>query len=626
MKNIENLLHSKEKINNFISFKSDDSSEDENIIFPTLNKDLNIKRNNNNKVIHKLNENKKKSKIKYIVEKGILINPIYILSNNNICFGSKNIKRKIYNSENNKNLSYESFNIQIYNKNNNLVNSKNNMNTINKLSLNNSGLFEENKNNININNMYPFKHTNYKSRNNNLVIDDNFKAPKTKNFFTNETLSSCCKVLFDKKINKINNKEESTLNSNRKSQITFNQFLINKNNKKLKNNNPILSKQLLNDYKYKTMYNKYPSNSNKKKGFINKRRKYQFKCNPYMVINKFIDLPERLKDLNKNNLNSLKKEANKYFGNNFSLIQTGKFSYKFRNPLFNSNLTKEDIEKSEKKTVINENIISGIEVLKEINDKNNKEKNINNPKRNINKKRLLSKFKSLIIKNSNYLKKISVSSNEIINKNINKKNDDNNNDIKYYENKNKKTNELIQAIKTENFGLVKDLIEKNIFSVTDYDIFQFTPLHWAIKKNFYLIIPKLVSYGAQVNSQNFLGETPLHISIKNNFYECTVLLLIYLASPFIKNNKGKKPFDYTNDYQMNIIYKKIINLHYKNMFSKNKLIYENIQNEFINFILEEFSTQIKRDCLIIVEDIERDKKNRAELELKIKKKISNIIK
>ena len=60
MKNIENLLHSKEKINNFISFKSDNSSEDENIIFPTLNKDLNIKRNNNNKVIHKLNENKKK--------------------------------------------------------------------------------------------------------------------------------------------------------------------------------------------------------------------------------------------------------------------------------------------------------------------------------------------------------------------------------------------------------------------------------------------------------------------------------------------------------------------------------------------------------------------------------------
>ena len=115
-----------------------------------------------------------------------------------------------------------------------------------------------------------------------------------------------------------------------------------------------------------------------------------------------------------------------------------------------------------------------------------------------------------------------------------------------------------------------------------------------------------------------MGETPLHISVKKNNYEVTVLLLIFLASPFIKNSKGKKPFDYTKDYEMNIIYKKITNLHYKNMFSKNKYVYDNIQNELIRFILEEFSTQIKKDCLIIVEDIEREKKNRADLELKFK--------
>ena len=179
---------------------------------------------------------------------------------------------------------------------------------------------------------------------------------------------------------------------------------------------------------------------------------------------------------------------------------------------------------------------------------------------------------------------------------------------------------MIQAIKTHNYDLSKDLIKKNNSSVRDYDIFKFSPLHWAVKKNFYIIIPKLISYGAQINAQNFLGDTPLHISIKKNYYECTVLLLIYMASPFIKNNKGKRPFDSCNDYQMNIIHKRIMHLHYKNMLSKNKTFYENIQNQFIKFILDEFSTQLKRDCLIIVEDIERENKNREELEIKIKKR------
>ena len=69
-----------------------------------------------------------------------------------------------------------------------------------------------------------------------------------------------------------------------------------------------------------------------------------------------------------------------------------------------------------------------------------------------------------------------------------------------------------------------------------------------------------------------------------------------------------------------MIYKTITNLHYKNMFVRNKLIYDNIQNDFINFILDEFRNQLKRDCVIIIEDIQREKKNRAELELKLKKR------
>ena len=73
-----------------------------------------------------------------------------------------------------------------------------------------------------------------------------------------------------------------------------------------------------------------------------------------------------------------------------------------------------------------------------------------------------------------------------------------------------------------------------------------------------------------------------------------------------------------------MIYKTITNLHYKNMFVRNKLIFDNIQNEFINFILDEFRTQLKKDCLIIVEDIQREKKNRNDLELKLKKRKENL--
>ena len=598
MKNLDGLF-SKNKNNNFISFKYDDSSEEENIIFPFINNDSIIK-NNNNIINIKLkdNENTKKPK----VEKGIFISPLCYLSKNKNYFGSKIIKNKLDINKKNKTLTLSNNHIKkikCKNSRNNIINS------LNRLISNNThipdlNIFENNKNNKNNKkNVYLNKITDYKSRNKNLNIENNNNniLQKKKQFFTNETLSSCCKDLFDKKNDAINSKKNSLSKNN-------------KNNKNFKNNQYI--------HNYKTLNNKSLSNSNKKRDyFYKRRRKYIFKCNPYMIINKFIDLSEKLKLLNKNNLNSLKKEVNKYFGSNFSIIQKEKFPYKFRNPLLNNNyINDNNLEKNEKNKEINENILPGISIIKEINDKQNIEKENIDSKKKINKKRLIYKFKSSIIKNSNYIKHISVPPREMLI--INKDNKENNENIDYYINKNKKTMELIQAIKAKNLELVNDLVEKNMECVADCDIFKFTPLHWAAKKDFYSIIPKLISYGAQVNCQNFLGETPLHISVKKNYYETTVLLLIFLASPFIKNCKGKKPFDYSKDYQMNIIYKKITNLHYKNMFVQNKLFYDNIQNELMRFILDEFSTQIKKDCLIIVEDIEREKKNRADLELKFK--------
>jgi hypothetical protein len=606
MKNIDYLIFSKVKINNFLSFKSENSFEQEkndSNIFPFLNKEYINNKKNSKDINEKLN-NDEITKNNIVVEKGIIISPLCLASKSKYHFGSKKLDIKIPTNIK-KNIKQNNNNIQIITTNKSRNNETNPLDKLSskktKISLGNN-LFEKNKIKIN----------GYKSRNKCFGLDEKGTFHKKKNFFTNETLSSCCKNLFEKKIFKSKDKKNFSLTTTHKiKQFAYTDFLNNKS----KNRNNNKNNDYMHEYKYKTIYRL--SNSKKRDYFNKRKHNYVFKCNPYIVTNKNIDFPEQLKLLNNNNLKSLQKESNKYFGSSFSLVQTEKFSYKFRNPLLNNNIINDNyIERTQRENIIKENIISGINIIKEIDDQKNKEKIILNKKK-IDKNKLFAKFKSILIKNSNYTKHISLSPYELINKII--INNKANKNINYLVDKIKNISELIQAIKTKNLKKVNELIEKNCLCVRDSDIFKYTPLHWAVKKDFYLIIPKLISFGAQVNAQNFLGETALHLSVKKNNYECTVLLLIFLASPFIKNNKGKKPFDYTKDYQMGIIYKKITDLHYKSMFVRNKLIYDNIQNEFIRFILDEFSTQIKKDCLIIVEDIEREKRNRDELESKFKK-------
>ena len=594
-----NLIFTKEKTNDLLSFKPDDSSEEEKIFFPYIKTDLeNIK----NEYEFNLKKNKENSNYNnYFLEKGIIINPICKSTKNKYYFGSKKIKNDF--CENERNINSSNKNKQI---------------SLDKTKDSNfTNIFDENKEN---NNLLTFnKITEYKSRNKYQYSKENINNMPKKNLFSNETLSSCCKDLFRKRFNKLNNKKNSTLKASyEKFHLTFNDFLSNNHKVEKNSRNQLFTNKILKDQNHKTMYNKTVINSKINNGPLYKgRKKYIFKCNPYMIKNKFVDLPESIKLLNKNYIKLLHKEADKYFGYSFIIIQKEKFPYKYRNPLLNNNLVNDNnTERNKKMEIINENIIPGTDIINEINDTKNKELI---PKKKINKKKLISKFKSSLIKNINYIKCISFCPSRFIQKNYIIDTEDSKN-LNYYIDKNQKTTELIQAIKTNNYDLSCDLIEKNNSSVRDCDIFKFSPLHWAVKKNFYIIIPKLISYGAQIDFQNFLGDTPLHISIKKNYYECTVLLLIYLASPFIKDNKGKKPFDFCKDYQMNIIYKKIMHLHYKNMLAKNKIIYDNIQNQFIKFILEEFSTQLKRDCLIIVEDIQREKKNRADIELKLKKR------
>jgi hypothetical protein len=609
MKSTVGIIFSREK-KNPIKIE-DNTAENEDNIFPYLYKDLHII----NKYSDKNNNHENENKREYIVEKGIFISPICIASKNEKFYNPKkskekndnedlilptnNIKNKKY--HNSRNLKMNSLNI--FNSNNNTISRKRSYKT-----------YEDNKNNI-----YPTKI--YTT--NDIRSDSEKKNGKDKKMFTNENISSCIKDLFKTKFNKIKNENNTNSNSKYSSLTNYTNRKIN-NSRNDKNRNKIYSVLTQNEYNYNynTISNKtmYSTNANKKKKKNNfnssSRTKYVFKYNPFFKIEEFKDLPEKIKILNQNNLNSIKKDTNKYFGQSFCLIKKENFSSKYRNPLLNNNLLDEDKDKIEKYKKINENIIPGMNIIKELDCQRSDLENLYKPKKKINKKRLLSKIKSTIIRNSNYIKHLSISALELLD--INKNNQRKDKDIMEFEIEEIKTTELIKAIKAESITLVDELIKKNKEIISNCDVFQFTPLHWAAKKGFYLAIPKLISYGAQVNAQNFLGETPLHISVKRNNYECTVLLLIFLASPFIKDNKGRNPFEYSDDYQMKILYEKITKLYYNNAFTKNSLFYEKIQSQFIWFIKNEFSNQIKKEALIIVDGIEREMKIGIELEMKMK--------
>ena len=201
MKNIDYLIFSKVKINNFLSFKSENSSEQEkndSNIFPFLNKEYINNKKNSKDINEKLN-NDEITKNNIVVEKGIIISPLCLASKSKYHFGSKKLDIKIPTNIK-KNIKQNNNNIQIITTNKSKNNETNPLDKLSskktKISLGNN-LFEKNKIKIN----------GYKSRNKCFGLDEKDNFHKKKNFFTNETLSSCCKNLFEKKIFKSKDKK-----------------------------------------------------------------------------------------------------------------------------------------------------------------------------------------------------------------------------------------------------------------------------------------------------------------------------------------------------------------------------------------------------------------------------------
>ena len=345
---------------------------------------------------------------------------------------------------------------------------------------------------------------------------------------------------------------------------------------------------------------------NKFSSLMQYRKKYPFIINPKpLVPKKYGGLPSSVIKMNNKYLNLLQKENEKVFRQYFSIIGKEKFSKKFQNIVNKYEITEKEIKINKKEDLLNgdeeennisdnslvdENIISGTRLLKEIKHDQNKEQNI---LIKTNKKSLFNKFKKYIILLYLKLDLMSVYLGEILTNYKNPKTC-----YSYYA-----THDLFFSIKTKNLKLANSILDNNKYIVLDYDYFYMTALHWAAKYNFYQIIPKIVEYGSLIDKKNYIGDTPLLISVKHRFIESTIFLLLNFSSPFIKDNKGKSPLDYCkNEYKLKNIFQKIISLHYISILGPTKNSFNYISREFIEYIVNENKSDLELEAYNIIKE------------------------
>lgn len=67
----------------------------------------------------------------------------------------------------------------------------------------------------------------------------------------------------------------------------------------------------------------------------------------------------------------------------------------------------------------------------------------------------------------------------------------------------------------DNTYVLTFLKEQTDMKIDELDLENNTPLHFACDKKNEFAIQWLLSFGADINAKNAIGETPLHIYIKN---------------------------------------------------------------------------------------------------------------
>lgn len=338
----------------------------------------------------------------------------------------------------------------------------------------------------------------------------------------------------------------------------------------------------------KNIMNRRQKSKNTKK-IINvlfeKRKKYPFIYNSsYIKPQKFVDLPESITCLNKKFSTILNQENISLFAQSFNIIDKKKFSKKFQSPLIflgNSNIIGKNKENEKYKEITHgKGIIKNLDDIIKLNkDKLNK---IFKTRKAV----IFFKFRQKLREILLISKSLMIPMSEIINTYKISKH------IFNFE----KTNDLIYAIKTNNFDSAFKILVTYKYLILDVDQFYLTPLHYAAKYNFYKIIPLILGLGAYVDTKNSFCETPLMISVKKNYYESMLLLFLHYASPFMRFTDGKKLKEFCKDFNTNLICDKIKDIYIRNLLVKPKNFYVSVKNEITCFIINECQGHIKSDC------------------------------
>jgi hypothetical protein len=314
--------------------------------------------------------------------------------------------------------------------------------------------------------------------------------------------------------------------------------------------------------------------------------KYNIKIDNHPILPiKYKGLPENIIKTNKKLINNLIKENENIFDTPFSLVNKNNFSLKFQNKLLHFD---------QNKINNNEEIIHSFDAINIFTTHKLKVEGKIKKDETSYKKMIRSKLKGIILKAATHFKRCDLTIDELMENKLNLK--------PKYEKK-EILNSLIQTIKDKNLILSLQIIKEYKTSVLLFDLYNQTPLHWASKRNFYQIIPKMLSYGADIDSIDFTGYTPLHLSIINNHFDTFVILILFGASPFIHDNFGNKPIDYCRDFKFVTLIKKTSILHIGRLFGKVKFFYEDLQRNLSIFIDSEYRHLLEKDCIKIVEEI-----------------------
>ncbi len=469
-------------------------------------------------------------------------------------------------------------------------------------------------------------------KNNNNVIENIFYGNNVKNFYLENNISKL-KYFINRKKNKLlNNSPQITINDNNNNNLnnndsiknnlthynTNNNTIYNKilntkeNNLKVKNDNSniynISTNYNLISSKYSTIdnNNKYKiiNNKDKKKKknlYINVKSSSDFKFplifNTHLLKKQNIsNLPPSIKNFNFELKDNLLKDNYKSFSTPFSIIKKNNFNDIFQSPFDDNNYKKEKNDKNKDNN--NKNIdISEIKKLSTIYFEKIEKINFNQSILPKNKEELYKKIKLSIITASKHFKRLSIKLKDFLSYKSNK-----------YSFTYPQTNDLIRNIKSNNYLDVIILLNNYKYLVFDFDFFQQTPLHWAAKRNFYKIIPKLTSLGSNVNAVDYLGRTPLHVAVMENNLESTVFLFLFLSDPLKEDNFKKKVIDYAKDFRMVNIIKKCLALRALHLLNNRKFYDINVQRGWAFFVYNELRFEMKEDAFAFIKEVAEEYK------------------